>query len=131
MPPDSALLGVLASPRRREILRLVWREERSAGQIHRAMPDVTFGAVSLQLKALAEAGLVEARVEHRHRYYRARREALGPLGAMLESMWSDALWRLRLAAELDQTRRGPRGRTRTPARTRTRAQPRRTRRSRS
>lgn len=110
MPPAPALLGVLASPRRREILRLVWREERSAGEIHRAMPDVTFGAVSLQLRALSAAGLVEARVDHRHRYYRARREALGPLGKMLESMWSDALWRLTLQAELDQTRRGPRGR---------------------
>jgi DNA-binding transcriptional ArsR family regulator len=109
VPPAPALLGVLASPRRREILRLVWREERSAGEIHRAMPDVTFGAVSLQLRALSEAGLVEARVDHRHRYYRARREALGPLGKMLESMWSDALWRLTLQAELDQTRRGPRG----------------------
>jgi hypothetical protein len=27
---------------------------------------------------------------------------------MLESMWDDALWRLKLAAELEQSRRGPR-----------------------
>ncbi len=104
----SPVLQAIASPRRREILRLIWREERSAGAIHRAMPDVTFGAVSLQLKALAEAGLVEARVEHRHRYYRARRDALGPMGRMLEGMWGDALWRLTLRAELEETRRGPR-----------------------
>ena len=108
--PEPAALQAIASPRRREILRLIWRQERSAGAIHRAMPDVTFGAVSLQLRALAQAGLVEARVDHRHRYYRARRDALGPLGRMLETMWGDALWRLRLQAELDQTRRGPRGR---------------------
>ena len=41
---------------------MIWREEQTAGFIHRAMPDVTFGAVSLQLKGLLEAGLVEARV---------------------------------------------------------------------
>lgn len=102
-----AVLEAIASPRRREILRLVWNEEQTAGAIHRAMPDVTFGAVSLQLRALAEAGLIEARAENRNRFYRARREALGPAAAMLESMWDDALWKLKLAAELEQTRRGP------------------------
>ena len=114
MLPEPAALQAIASPRRREILRLIWREERSAGAIHRAMPDVTFGAVSLQLRALARAGLVEARVDHRHRYYRARRAALGPMGRMLESMWADALSRLTLQAELDETRRGPRARRRRP-----------------
>ena len=103
----AAVLQAIASPRRREILRLVWNEEQSAGAIHRAMPDVTFGAVSLQLRALVEAGLVEARAEQRNRFYRARREALGPAAEMLERMWDDALWNLKLAAELDETRRGP------------------------
>jgi DNA-binding transcriptional ArsR family regulator len=109
---DAVVLGAIASPRRREILRLVWRRELAAGDIHAAMPDVSFGAVSLQLRALAEAGLVECRHEHRHRYYRARTEALGPVGAALEQMWDDALWRLKLQAELEQTRRGPRSRRR-------------------
>ena len=104
---DPSLLAALASPRRREILRLVWSEELAAGAIHRAMPDVTFGAVSLQLRALANAGLVDSRAEGRHRLYRAKREALGPVGRMLEGMWSDALWRLKLQAELIETRRGP------------------------
>lgn len=72
------------------------------------MPDVTFGAVSLQLRALDRAGLVDARPDGRHRYYRARRAALGEAAPWLESMWSDALWRLKLAAELDESRRGPR-----------------------
>ena len=107
--PAPAVLQAIASPRRREILRLVWRRELAAGDVHRAMPDVTFGAASLHLKSLERAGLVEARVEHRHRYYRARREALGPVGRMLEGMWSDALSRLSVQAELDQARRGPRG----------------------
>jgi DNA-binding transcriptional ArsR family regulator len=105
-----AALAAVASPRRREILRLVWTEELTAGAIHRAMPDVTFGAVSLQLKALVEAGLVEARAESRNRFYRARREALGPLAELLENTWNDALARLQVQAELEQARRGPRPR---------------------
>lgn len=107
MELEPAVLNAIASPRRQEILRLIWREEQSAGAIHRAMPDVTFGAVSLQLKGLLEAGLVEARAENRNRYYKANREALGPLADMLERMWDEALWKLKLAAELEQTRRGP------------------------
>jgi DNA-binding transcriptional ArsR family regulator len=55
-----AVLAALASPRRQEILRLIWSEERTAGAIHRAMPDVTFGAVSLQLRSLTESGLAES-----------------------------------------------------------------------
>jgi DNA-binding transcriptional ArsR family regulator len=103
-------LGALASPRRREILRLVWERELRAGAIHAAMPDVTFGAVSLQLRALAEAGLVSARCAGRNRFYRARPDACGPVAEVLERMWDDALWRLKLQAELERTRRGPRPR---------------------
>jgi len=111
MALDAIVLSALASPRRQEILRLTWCEERTAGAIHQAMPDVTFGAISLQLKALLEAGLIEARVpksDKRHRYYKARPEALGEMGKMLERMWDDALWKLKVAAELEETRRGPR-----------------------
>jgi DNA-binding transcriptional ArsR family regulator len=106
------VLNAIASARRQEILRLTWDTERSAGEIHRSMPDVTFGAVSLQLRALVEAGLLESRAEHRHRFYRARQAALGPVRDALVRMWDDALWRLRLAAELEQKRRGPRRETR-------------------
>ena len=112
----SELLAAVASPRRQEILRLVWNDELSAGDIHRAMPDVTFGAVSLQLGALARAGLVRVRAEGRFRFYSAQAEALGLVGAMLEDLWNSALWRLKLAAELEQSRRGPRPRPRRRAR---------------
>ena len=108
MLADQTLLAAITSPRRREILRLVWRDERSAGDIHRAMPDVTFGAVSLHLRALADAGLVEMRAESRHRFYRARRDALAPVAKLLESMWDDSLSRLKAAAEMEAARRGPR-----------------------
>jgi DNA-binding transcriptional ArsR family regulator len=108
VPFEATVLAALASPRRREILRLVWNEELSAGTIHRAMLDVTFGAISLQLRSLLEDGLVEARAESRHRFYRARREALGSLAEVLEHMWDDKLWSLKLEAELEESRRGPR-----------------------
>jgi DNA-binding transcriptional ArsR family regulator len=110
MSLETPVLAALASPRRREILRIVWDAECTAGAIHQAMPDITFGAVSLQLRALSEAGLVESRAEQTRRYYRARREALAPVADMLERMWSDALWKLKLAAELEVSRRGPRPR---------------------
>lgn len=103
--PD--ILEAINSPRRREILRLVWREELSAGDIHRAMPDVTFGAVSQQLRHLLNAGVLETRAQNRNRFYRANRDSLGPAAQLLESMWGDALAKLKLAAELEQSRRGP------------------------
>jgi DNA-binding transcriptional ArsR family regulator len=107
MTAGPSILAAIGSPRRREILRLVWSQELSAGEIHRSMPDVTFGAVSLQLGTLVEAGLLDTRGDKQFRYYRAKREALGPVAAMLESMWDDALSRLKLAAELEESRRGP------------------------
>lgn len=110
MMVDTATLAALASPRRREILRLVWNEELAAGAIHRALPDVTFGAVSLQLKALTGAGLLQSRADGKYRLYRARRPALADVASLLEGMWTDALSRLKLQAELEQSRRGPRQR---------------------
>jgi DNA-binding transcriptional ArsR family regulator len=109
---DSALLTAVASPRRREILRLLWDRDLTAGAIHEAMPDISFGAVSLQLKVLLAAGLVECEADRQFRVYHVRRDALAPVAPMLEQMWTDALWRLKLRAELEDTRRGPRPRAR-------------------
>jgi len=99
------LLQALAAPRRREILRLVRRRERSAGEIHRSLGDVTFGAVSQHLGVLEQAGLVCARREGRRRYYVARREALEPLRHWLDAMWDDALKHLKQLAEAEAGRR--------------------------
>jgi DNA-binding transcriptional ArsR family regulator len=106
------VLEAVASPRRREILRLVWAEERSAGDIRAAMPDVSFAAVSQQLEKLVAYGVLVRRADGRRRLYRARPEALGALGKMLERMWGDALYKLTLLAELEESRRGPRKRKR-------------------
>ena len=106
-----AVLKALGAPRRRAILRLVWSAERSAGEIHRSLSDVTFGAVSQHLRVLSEAGLVDVRAAGRSRLYRARKQDLGPLAVWLESMWSSAFDRLAEQAELEAARRGPRSRS--------------------
>ena len=108
----------LAAPRRREILRLVWDRERSAGEIHRANPDVSFGAVSQHLRVLEAAGLVARREEGRFRYYAARRRQMGLLGKWLEATWDAALSNLKTLAETEETetkssRRGRRPKPRT------------------
>lgn len=105
-------LRVLASPRRRELLRLCWTGPRTAGELHRALGDVTFGAVSQHLRVLEGAGLVTCRRDGRHRRYRARRAAVGGLRRWLEAHWDDALYQLKLHAELEEARRGPRPRAR-------------------
>lgn len=101
------IFQALNTPRRREILRQVWDREVSAGDIRMAHPDITFGAVSQHLRVLEAAGLLKSRQEGVHRYYSASREPLGPLQSWLEAMWDDALYRLKLQAELEQARRGP------------------------
>jgi len=96
------VLQALAAPRRREILRFLRRRERSAGEIHRSLGDVTFGAVSQHLSVLEHAGLVTARREGRSRFYCTRDEGLQPLREWLDEMWSDALDRLKGAAEAEE-----------------------------
>jgi DNA-binding transcriptional ArsR family regulator len=98
----AALLAAVAEPRRRDILRIVWDGEHAAGDIHRAIGDITFGAVSQHLRVLADAGLVSVRKDGRHRYYRARRAALGPLRRWLEQMWTTALDELATLAEAER-----------------------------
>lgn len=104
-------MAAVASPRRREILRLTWRQEMAAGDIHKAMPGITFGAVSMHLRALAAAGFLDSRPDGRFRRYRANRAALGPLAKELEALWRDKLWKLKALAELEHARRGPQPRT--------------------
>jgi DNA-binding transcriptional ArsR family regulator len=94
-------LQVVSEPRRREILRLVWDHELSAGEIAGQF-DVTFGAVSQHLGILRDAGFVRARREGNRRLYRADRERLGPLAQALEAMWTVTLDRLAEAVEADR-----------------------------
>lgn len=105
MLPVPDLLRVLSAPRRRAILRAVWDAERAAGDIHAAAGEVTFGAISQHLKVLLDAGLVEVRRDGRQRFYRARKDALGPLRAWLESTWDRKLGELTMLVEEEERHR--------------------------
>jgi DNA-binding transcriptional ArsR family regulator len=91
-------LQVIAEPRRREILRLVWEREVSAGDIA-ARFDVSFPAVSQHLAVLREAGFVSVRRDGTRRLYRADRERLGDLAGVLQRMWASTLDELAVLAE--------------------------------
>jgi len=92
------VLDAISSPRRREILHLVWDHELSAGDIARQF-DVSWPAISQNISVLRRAGLVTERREANRRYYRADQQALGSLRAALQDMWSQDLDRLRSAVE--------------------------------
>jgi len=97
-------LRALSSPRRREILRLVWSEELPAGEIARAF-DVSWPAISQNLRVLKDSGLVRERRAGTSRLYRADRIALRPLEAYLRRMWEGDVDRLRLLAEAEERSR--------------------------
>jgi len=92
------LLRALAEPRRRDILRLVWDRELSAGDVA-ARFDVTRPAISQHLTVLKEAGLLAERRLGTRRLYRARPEGLAELRAYLAAFWDDRLDVLRHQAE--------------------------------
>ena len=98
-----AQLRAIAEPRRREILRLVWSQERSAGEIAQRF-DVTRPAISQHLRVLKEAGLVSERRNGTRRLYRARPESIAQLRAYLESYWDENLRLLKQAAEQEEQR---------------------------
>src|SRR5207245_6286872 len=87
---QEAGLRAIASPRRREILRLVWDRERASGEIA-AHFDVSWPAISQNLRVLEDAGLVKSRRCGKSRVYRANRSRLGPLKTVLTKMWEDDL----------------------------------------
>jgi DNA-binding transcriptional ArsR family regulator len=85
-----AQLKAIAEPRRRDILRLVWRREMSAGEIASHF-DVTRPAISQHLTLLKEAGLIMERRDGVRRLYRAQPETLAELRRYLEDFWQDRL----------------------------------------
>jgi len=93
-------LKAIAEPRRQEILRLVWDQERAAGEVASHF-DVSRPAISKHLRILREAGLVEERRNGTQRLYRARAESLLEIRRFLESFWDDGLLAIKLAAEAE------------------------------
>ena len=99
---EDAVLHALAEPRRRAILRLVKDQERPAGEIAAAFPDVTGPAISQHLRVLRQAGLLQERRDGTRRLYRMRNEGLAELRSWLGDFWDDGLARLKEEAEFDE-----------------------------
>jgi DNA-binding transcriptional ArsR family regulator len=92
------VLRALADGTRRQILALVWREERTAGEIA-AKFTITRPAVSQHLAILRESELLTVRREGTRRLYRANRQALARLRTELSTFWDNHLAQLKNAAE--------------------------------
>ena len=99
-----AALRAVASPRRARILRLVWDAERSSSEIA-AHFDVSWPAISQNIRVLRDAGLLRERREGNRRLYRVDRKAARPLEALLRAMWAQDLDRLAELAEAAEHRR--------------------------
>jgi DNA-binding transcriptional ArsR family regulator len=100
-------LRVISSQRRLEILRLLWNDEMSAGDIAVRF-EVTWGAISQHLTVLKKAGFITERRDGNHRLYRADHLALGHLRVIVEEQWRGDLGRLKTLAEAEQREKGTR-----------------------
>src|SRR3954471_10009220 len=97
---QEAALRAIANPRRREILRLVWDQERSSGDIASHF-NVSWPAISQNLRVLEEVGFVRSRRCRQTRLYQADKARLGPLKAILLQLWDSDLDRLADLAEAE------------------------------
>ncbi len=96
------MLQVIAEPRRRQILGMIWDREMAASDIANQF-EVTFGAVSQHLAVLRDAGLVTVRRDANRRMYKANQDALAPYREILRVAWSDTLQQLADAIESEES----------------------------
>jgi DNA-binding transcriptional ArsR family regulator len=98
-----AVLKALAEPNRRAILRLVRDQPRSVSEIagHFA---ITQQAVSLHLKVLHEAGLVDVQRQGQRRLYLVDPDGFESLEQFIAELWPAGLQRLKRAVEADDAR---------------------------
>ena len=100
---DAAALAAIASPRRREILVWCgpgkWRPATS-----RPLCPTSRSARGHCSRAPSRRPACRVPPDHKHRFYRADRKVLGPVGKWLEGMWNDALWRLKVAVSQPRVR---------------------------
>lgn len=101
---DDARFRALASPTRRDLLRLVSADAQQVGELADRL-DVTQPAVSQQLAILRDAGLVTVERRGRHRLYRADLAAIAEVREYFDQYWCSAVDRLAAAAESAATRR--------------------------
>jgi DNA-binding transcriptional ArsR family regulator len=75
--------AALADPTRRQVLDLLSRRERAAGDLGHAFPQISQPGMSRHLRVLREAGLVRVRQDRSHRYYSLRSERLAEVDAWI------------------------------------------------
>lgn len=95
--------GALADPTRRAIIRQVWSQDASAGEIA-AKFDISRPAISRHLRVLRDSRLVQVRQEGTSRLYRADIDAFDRLRRQFESFWDHGLARLKQIAEAEHAR---------------------------
>jgi DNA-binding transcriptional ArsR family regulator len=101
---QEAALRAVSNPCRRQILRLVWDRELSSKEIASHF-DITWPAISQNLRVLEDAGLVRKRHSGVSRFYRADRKGVGALRSVLTEMWDADLDRLAELAEAEEKQR--------------------------
>lgn len=102
-----AILQALSDGTRRHILALVWRNERTAGEIasHFRM---SRPGVSQHLGVLIKSNLLVVRRAGTRRLYRANRRTVAELRADLGAFWDRCLSQLKIAAEVVERRKSNR-----------------------
>jgi DNA-binding transcriptional ArsR family regulator len=89
-------LRALADPTRRDIVARTMRSECAVSDLAAVYP-MSFAAVQRHVAVLEEAGLVVKRAAHRHRFVRARPEALDEVQealAALREEWHERVERM-------------------------------------
>ena len=87
---NSDSFSAVAEPRRREILNYLAFQERAVGDMVVGLGMVQ-PSVSKHLRVLRNVGLVRARRNGRHMFYRANVEAIRPVHEWTKTF--EALWR--------------------------------------
>lgn len=98
-----AAIRAVSHPNRVAILRLVWDAELSSREIATHF-DLTWPAVSHNLKVLREAGFLRQRRDGNQRLYLADRIALAPYESLLRRFWEAGLERLGRLAEREASK---------------------------
>jgi DNA-binding transcriptional ArsR family regulator len=86
--------SAVADPKRRAMLDLLVKRERSVGELVSAFPDISQPAVSKHLRILKGAGLVDMRVQAQQRIYTFQPKGLAELEAWIAKykvFWTDRL----------------------------------------
>jgi DNA-binding transcriptional ArsR family regulator len=102
-----AILQALSDGTRRHILALVWRNERTAGEIASHFR-ISRPGVSQHLGVLIKSNLLVVRRAGTRRLYRANRRTVAELRADLGAFWDRSLSQLKIAAEVVERRKSNR-----------------------